>query len=260
MKNTRSASPSSSTQLTLLQKLQCDEWATSRSLFRNFYCCIVTYSCDVPIFPHRIMWVIVRALYVASLLVLITRLKHFGLAVWTQQSISARGLGRFNTCDISACVVQHLFMRGSLLAFHLFLVPLFLWKAITFPLLLLLVDQWIAAALSSLFVWLFPLSSSVRGCISMSSPLTRDWVGIQQFPAATQNKLLEILGKLKEEVHVVFSSIMLLTFNQRYNVLDSPCTIPMSTSYSDQQYIFPFINFVIISFLMLQGFFLTFQF
>ncbi|XP_072974089.1 translocase of chloroplast 34, chloroplastic [Typha angustifolia] len=33
----------------------------------------------------------------------------------------------------------------------------------------------------------------------MSSPLAREWVGIQQFPPATQSKLHEILGKLKEE-------------------------------------------------------------
>ncbi|XP_020105009.1 translocase of chloroplast 34, chloroplastic-like isoform X1 [Ananas comosus] len=44
----------------------------------------------------------------------------------------------------------------------------------------------------------------------MSSPLTRDWVGIQQFPAATQNKLLEILGKLKEEVHNVSTMTILV--------------------------------------------------
>ncbi|XP_072972246.1 translocase of chloroplast 34, chloroplastic-like [Typha angustifolia] len=33
----------------------------------------------------------------------------------------------------------------------------------------------------------------------MSSPLAREWVGIQQFPATTQSKLHELLGKLKEE-------------------------------------------------------------
>ncbi|KAL6013358.1 Translocase of chloroplast [Asimina triloba] len=34
----------------------------------------------------------------------------------------------------------------------------------------------------------------------MATPqLTRDWTGIQQFPTATQNKLLELLGKLKQE-------------------------------------------------------------
>ncbi|XP_058078696.1 translocase of chloroplast 34, chloroplastic-like [Magnolia sinica] len=33
----------------------------------------------------------------------------------------------------------------------------------------------------------------------MASQLVRDWTGIQQFPTATQNKLLELLGKLKQE-------------------------------------------------------------
>ncbi|KAA8539729.1 hypothetical protein F0562_026421 [Nyssa sinensis] len=33
----------------------------------------------------------------------------------------------------------------------------------------------------------------------MGSPLIREWTGIQQFPAATQTKLLELLGKLKQE-------------------------------------------------------------
>ncbi|OWM75735.1 hypothetical protein CDL15_Pgr021900 [Punica granatum] len=33
----------------------------------------------------------------------------------------------------------------------------------------------------------------------MASQLIREWVGIQQFPAATQTKLLELLGKLKQE-------------------------------------------------------------
>ncbi|KAF9601615.1 hypothetical protein IFM89_020909, partial [Coptis chinensis] len=34
---------------------------------------------------------------------------------------------------------------------------------------------------------------------SMASQLIREWTGIQQFPAATQTKLLELLGKLKQE-------------------------------------------------------------
>lgn len=34
----------------------------------------------------------------------------------------------------------------------------------------------------------------------MAAPIPREWVGLQQFPAATQTKLHELLGKLKEEV------------------------------------------------------------
>lgn len=34
----------------------------------------------------------------------------------------------------------------------------------------------------------------------MAAQLVREWTGIQQFPAATQTKLLELLGKLKQEV------------------------------------------------------------
>lgn len=33
----------------------------------------------------------------------------------------------------------------------------------------------------------------------MAGQLIREWTGIQQFPAATQNKLLELLGKLQQE-------------------------------------------------------------
>ncbi|GJN30848.1 hypothetical protein PR202_gb19186 [Eleusine coracana subsp. coracana] len=33
----------------------------------------------------------------------------------------------------------------------------------------------------------------------MATPIPREWVGLQQFPAATQTKLHELLGKLKEE-------------------------------------------------------------
>ncbi|URD83648.1 translocase of chloroplast 34 [Musa troglodytarum] len=33
----------------------------------------------------------------------------------------------------------------------------------------------------------------------MTAQVTREWAGIQQFPAATQNKLHEMLGKLKQE-------------------------------------------------------------
>lgn len=34
----------------------------------------------------------------------------------------------------------------------------------------------------------------------MATPIPREWAGLQQFPAATQTKLHELLGKLKEEV------------------------------------------------------------
>lgn len=33
-----------------------------------------------------------------------------------------------------------------------------------------------------------------------AAPIPREWVGLHQFPAATQTKLHELLGKLKEEV------------------------------------------------------------
>ncbi|TYG44733.1 hypothetical protein ES288_D11G118800v1 [Gossypium darwinii] len=33
----------------------------------------------------------------------------------------------------------------------------------------------------------------------MGTPLPREWVGLQQFPAATQTKLFELLGKLKQK-------------------------------------------------------------
>lgn len=34
----------------------------------------------------------------------------------------------------------------------------------------------------------------------MAAQIAREWTGIQQFPVATQNKLHELLGKLKLEV------------------------------------------------------------
>lgn len=37
--------------------------------------------------------------------------------------------------------------------------------------------------------------------------MSREWIGIQQFPAATQSKLLEILGKYKEEVPFLFLAL-----------------------------------------------------
>ncbi|GKB48818.1 translocase of chloroplast 34 [Tanacetum coccineum] len=43
------------------------------------------------------------------------------------------------------------------------------------------------------------LSSLVSSVFSMASQFTREWSGIQQFPAATQDKLLELLGRLKEK-------------------------------------------------------------
>lgn len=40
--------------------------------------------------------------------------------------------------------------------------------------------------------------------MSMASQVIREWMGIQQFPPATQTKLLELLGKLKQEVIIFF--------------------------------------------------------
>lgn len=37
----------------------------------------------------------------------------------------------------------------------------------------------------------------------MAGQFAREWIGIQQFPAATQNKLHELLGKLKQEVFIL---------------------------------------------------------
>ncbi|GFY83548.1 translocon at the outer envelope membrane of chloroplasts 34 [Actinidia rufa] len=45
----------------------------------------------------------------------------------------------------------------------------------------------------------------------MASQLIREWAGIQQFPSATQTKMLELLGKLKQEVQFyLFSNFDLL--------------------------------------------------
>ncbi|KAI6696127.1 hypothetical protein NL676_016246 [Syzygium grande] len=41
--------------------------------------------------------------------------------------------------------------------------------------------------------------SEDEACLEMASQLIREWVGIQQFPASTQTKLLDLLGKLKHE-------------------------------------------------------------
>nr|GEY60325.1 translocase of chloroplast 34, chloroplastic isoform X2 [Tanacetum cinerariifolium] len=43
------------------------------------------------------------------------------------------------------------------------------------------------------------LGVPLRALVSMASQFTREWSGIQQFPAATQDKLLELLGRLKEK-------------------------------------------------------------
>lgn len=40
--------------------------------------------------------------------------------------------------------------------------------------------------------------------MSMASQVIREWMGIQQFPPATQKELLELLGKLKQEVIIFF--------------------------------------------------------
>ncbi|RRT80167.1 hypothetical protein B296_00021912 [Ensete ventricosum] len=46
----------------------------------------------------------------------------------------------------------------------------------------------------------------------MTAQVTREWAGIQQFPAATQNKLHELLGKLKQEVCFIFFCLDTLEF------------------------------------------------
>lgn len=42
--------------------------------------------------------------------------------------------------------------------------------------------------------------------------MSREWIGIQQFPPATQSQLLEILGKYKEEVLILVSSLIRFLF------------------------------------------------
>lgn len=45
--------------------------------------------------------------------------------------------------------------------------------------------------------------------VSMAALLmSREWIGIQQFPSATQSKLLEILEKFKGEVPFFISSFI----------------------------------------------------
>jgi hypothetical protein len=41
----------------------------------------------------------------------------------------------------------------------------------------------------------------------MAAPIPREWTGLQQFPAATQTSLHELLGKLKEEVLHAYPSL-----------------------------------------------------
>jgi hypothetical protein len=36
----------------------------------------------------------------------------------------------------------------------------------------------------------------------MAAPIPREWTGLQQFPAATQTSLHELLGKLKEAIQI----------------------------------------------------------
>ena len=44
-----------------------------------------------------------------------------------------------------------------------------------------------------------------QGLVLMAAlQMSREWIGIQQFPPATQSKLLEILNKFKEEVSFLF--------------------------------------------------------
>jgi hypothetical protein len=52
----------------------------------------------------------------------------------------------------------------------------------------------------------------------MAMPLPREWVGIQQFPVATQNKLVELLGKLKGEVSIPLPAPSLLLALPSYGI------------------------------------------
>lgn len=55
----------------------------------------------------------------------------------------------------------------------------------------------------------------------------KEWTTIQQFPAATQEKLVDLLGKLKNQVHSYISSLSLtyshcivyIKSRQRYNFM-----------------------------------------
>ena len=45
----------------------------------------------------------------------------------------------------------------------------------------------------------------------MAAPIPREWVGLQQFAAATQTKLHELLDKLKEEVLHIYTTLLTWT-------------------------------------------------
>jgi hypothetical protein len=65
--------------------------------------------------------------------------------------------------------------------------------------------------------WAFKLISVLIGMVlqlSMAAQLGREWTGLQQFPAATQTKLHDLLGKLKQEVQFSFSPLFLSTYAQ----------------------------------------------
>jgi hypothetical protein len=58
----------------------------------------------------------------------------------------------------------------------------------------------------------------------MAAPIPREWTGLQQFPAATQTSLHELLGKLKEEVTARVSLALHLGHLINRPWLGSDCT------------------------------------
>lgn len=66
----------------------------------------------------------------------------------------------------------------------------------------ILIGSWLDLPFLSICVYDLIDHSVIRffcAVVSMASQFTREWSGIQQFPAATQDKLLELLGRLKEK-------------------------------------------------------------
>lgn len=58
----------------------------------------------------------------------------------------------------------------------------------------------------------------------MAAQVGREWTGLQQFPAATQTKLHDLLGKLKQEVQfsrpsVPFNLLSVLTMKTNFGML-----------------------------------------
>lgn len=53
----------------------------------------------------------------------------------------------------------------------------------------------------------------------MATQLIREWTGIQQFPPATQSKLFELLGKLKQEVWSFIFTFYLVPLVAEYSIL-----------------------------------------